>query len=307
VPESVVTESTARAMLEAGDSWTDHVARLAFPIVLWCAKHGYVITYGELAKELQQRYGEERKFPTLYGRPAGKMGDVLEALSEELDDDIPPVNVVIVNGDTKLPGTGVNSYLERFLRATERRKSITDVNRDAMAKKVIEQAHYYDKWDSVARHLGYDQLVPARVIRDRQAAPIELPTPVHTQGSGGEGELHRRLKEWVAGNPECFAEFGAFKPGKTEVPLLSGDEVDVLFEGEGIPLVVEVKARNAPDSDLWRGLFQCVKYRAVLQAMQLARGYHPNAQALLVVEGGLPSELVRLAKRLQIRWMTVKL
>jgi hypothetical protein len=87
----------------------------------------------------------------------------------------------------------------------------------------------------------------------------------------------------VCSHPEQFIEFGTFKKGEVEVRLLSGDEVDVLFQNRNSVLAVEVKGSNAPESEYWRGLFQCVKYRAVLRAMRLAEGKYPNAHAVLLL------------------------
>jgi hypothetical protein len=205
---------------------------------------------------------------TLYGMPAGKVGDVLERLSEEWGESIPPVNAVIVKRDTGLPGSGVDGYLQHFLSATARRKRMTEQNRDSLTEAVIERVHSYPRWDAVGRHLGFDRLPAVAVFSDGEAERIELPEFVPIRGGGGESDLHMYLKQWVAKHPDLFSDFGKFKRGKTEFFLQSGDEVDVLFDGPDERLAVEVKARNAPESELRRGLFQCVKYRAVLKAMQ---------------------------------------
>ena len=304
---SVTAANTARATFETGDTWTDHVTRLALPVVLWCAKYGHTITYGQLAEELERRHGEEQKWrKTVYGSPAGKIGDLMERLSEEWGEAIPPVNAVIVNGATRLPGAGVDGYLERFLSISARRKRLTERNRNALAEEIIQSVFDYARWDAVAKQFGIKSLPKVGVLHEDELEPFALPLSGQVRGGGGEGELHRILKEWVEKHPEAFAEFGTFGRGKTEEWLNSGDEVDVLFSGKDAVLAVEVKASNAPDSDLVRGLFQCVKYRAVLRAMQLAEGDYPNAQAVLVLDRRLPPDLVRLAKRIRVRWMIVR-
>lgn len=40
-----------------------------------------------------------------------------------------------------------------------------------------------------------------------------------------------------------------------------------------------------------RGLFQCVKYRAVLEAQQASEGLAQSARAILALEAKLPSKL----------------
>ena len=305
---TTLVEETAREMFDGGDRWSDRITQLAFPMVLWCAKFGHTITYGQLAEELRRRHGEEPKFrKTVYGTPAGKIGNVLERLSEEWNMDIPPINALIVNGGTGLPGSGVDSYLEHYLNASARRKAATERSRDALAEQVIADVHHFTEWDKVARYLGIKRLPEVSVITEQELEPINLSDPdpflLRTGGGGGEGEQHKQLKEWAAAHPEVFAEYGRFKKGKMEFPLQSGDQLDVCFTGTDMILAVEVKAANAPESEVRRGIFQCVKYRAVLRATQFAKGEHPTAQAVLLVERRLPDELARLAKRLKVRWM----
>ena len=55
---------------------------------------------------------------------------------------------------------------------------------------------------------------------------------------------------------------------------------------------MEVKAANAGTPDILRGLYQCVKYTALLKAELAIKGERPAARAVLVLEGTLPDELV---------------
>ncbi|HYF78499.1 MAG TPA: hypothetical protein VD973_15280 [Symbiobacteriaceae bacterium] len=305
---TMLLQMTARELFDDGDLWRDRIARLAFPVVLWCAKFGHTITYGQLAEELRRRHDEEPKFrKTVYGMPAGKIGDILELLSEEWGIEIPPINALIVNAETRLPGSGADGYLERYLSAAARRKPASEMGRNALAEQVIADVHHFTEWDRVARHLGIKRLPEVSVVTEKELEPINLSEPdpflLREGGRGGEGDQHKRLKEWAAAHPEIFAEFGRFKKGKMEVMLQSGDELDVCFTGTDMILAVEVKAANAPECEVRRGVFQCVKYRAVLRATQFAKGEHPTAQAVLLVERRLPDEMVRLAKRLKVQWM----
>lgn len=59
-----------------------------------------------------------------------------------------------------------------------------------------------------------------------------------------------------------------------------------------------------PASEIFRGIFQCVKYRATLRAMQLAAGEATNAQAVLLTTAKIPQEAVRLAKRVRVVILT---
>jgi hypothetical protein len=68
----------------------------------------------------------------------------------------------------------------------------------------------------------------------------------------------------------------------------------------GEQLAVEVKSRRSNDLDLKRGIFQCVKYRAVLEAENKAGKIKSTVRACLVSERKLPNELARLAKLFDI-------
>lgn len=52
--------------------------------------------------------------------------------------------------------------------------------------------------------------------------------------------------------------------------------------------------------DIHRGIFQCVKYQAVLRAMLKAQGKVPTANAVLVLENALPEELRETVNRLGV-------
>lgn len=65
-------------------------------------------------------------------------------------------------------------------------------------------------------------------------------------------------------------------------------------------VAVEVKSAISPTPDILRGLFQCVKYRAVIEAVQATELLPQNARALLVLEGALPSELLPIKNTLRI-------
>jgi len=59
-------------------------------------------------------------------------------------------------------------------------------------------------------------------------------------------------------------------------------------------VAAEVKSSLSNTADIVRGLFQCVKYRAVMAAAQAAEGLAREARAVLVLEGNLGQELVPL-------------
>jgi len=119
-------------------------------------------------------------------------------------------------------------------------------------------------------------------------------------GGGGESDEHKRLKEYVSKSPAAVDLSAHTKVGQTEFQLSSGDSIDVYFQNRKDWIGVEVKSSISNDADLTRGLFQCIKYSSVMEAMQLSLGLPQNACSILALEGKLPSGLVALKNILGI-------
>jgi hypothetical protein len=187
--------------------------------------------------------------------------------------------------------------LKRFLRTSQRGR-LSEEDRNALAEETIQAVFNYPHWNRVAKHLGLDSL--DSVDKKGDDEPIKLPKLMGARGGSGESKEHRKLKETLAANPDFFNEYGQFGEGAIEYWLRSGDEVDVLFKNDNTILAVEVKTDNTSDDELVRGIFQCIKYRAVLRAMQTAAGDVPNAKSLIVSPKPLKGEIRRLAERLQV-------
>ena len=90
---------------------------------------------------------------------------------------------------------------------------------------------------------------------------------------------------------------------ETEVDLLSGDRVDVVLYCERKTVAIEVKSRKSNEADLCRGVYQCVKYKAVLSAQD----DRLPVESWLVTETGLDGDLKGLAKKLGIKHKIVSL
>ncbi len=241
-----------------------------------------------------------------YRHVAGKIGDICAALRSETDTDVPPLNAIIINDTSRLPSYGVDFYLSTYLGMRSRDMSrLSDAARDAYAGQIMQQVFDYSGWKEVANHLGIriTEVLEKVKVPDLDEA-IDL-TDSRDFASGPESEAHQKLKEWVAARFELFRKYGSFEPGDTEYPLSSGDRLDVYFSNGTSRLAVEIKSRDAPEAEVKRGIYQCVKYRATLRAMQTAAFVPPNAQAVLVLDRN-PSEIVaRLAHLLLVDIVTV--
>jgi len=74
--------------------------------------------------------------------------------------------------------------------------------------------------------------------------------------------------------------------------------LDVFFELPEQWVCVEVKGKQSPKQDILRGIFQCVKYKAVLEARchyQQNGGKLPRVRVVLVLGSGLPQQTEALS------------
>lgn len=279
----------------APQPWRSVVTPLALPILIQRAKSRRTITYTELGDEIQQRFGEiPTKRKTLYGQPVGAIGYAIEDLGKEWGELIPPINALVVNAASKMPGDGVDQFVEHYLRDKER-KSLSKGDRRELMQYVIERVWDYAKWDRVADALGAQLL---EVVEDGGEGDLDLPPPQKI--FGGESKEHKALKQWVCMHPEVLVEYGVFAAGEAEHYMRSGDSLDAFFENDQTCIAVEVKTSKAAEVELIRGIFQVVKYRAVLKAEQIASGRVPNGKAVLVTTQSLPHKVRQLAKRLMV-------
>lgn len=228
------------------------------------------------------------------------IGHVAGALMDriiEVDAEAPPINALVVNKITKLPGHGATWYVERFL-PNVKYKALSKAEKRAVLQPVHDAIYSFEDWDDVARAAFGDDL-PAPKVEKKKG---ENDGKARRLGFGGPPESgeHLRLKEFVAANPRQFgAPRGCFK-GMQEKRLESWDEIDVWFMMPSEQLAVEVKSRRSSEVDIQRGLFQCVKYRAVLQAQMEVLKAEPEIRVRLVSERSLSAKHAEWARQLDI-------
>ena len=106
-------------------------------------------------------------------------------------------------------------------------------------------------------------------------------------GFGGEGEQHKNLKEYIYNNPSIIG-IHSFKEKAMEHNLLSGDRLDVWFRLiDDSEIAVEVKSEISSSADVLRGLFQCVKYKTVMDAENKIEDKVHDNHVILVIGGSL--------------------
>jgi hypothetical protein len=272
---------TARiAELIGGQALYQKRARQALPLLVRQAEVGQTIFYSDLAEELGMSN------PRTLNYPLGCIGRTLESLSKSWREPIPPIQCLVVNKNTGLPGEGIAWFLIK----ENDFGSLTRPQKREIIKAELSRIFIYSRWHEVLEALSLPYVSRDFSTRIEQAATF----------GGGEGERHRILKEFIAKNPEIIGLATATPHGKTELPLASGDFLDVSFESKGEWTAAEVKPLTSPVLDIMRGLFQCVKYRAVMEAVQATSGRDRNARAVLVLEGTLSVDLIPIRNILGI-------
>jgi len=156
-------------------------------------------------------------------------------------------------------------------------------------QKIVEaelaRIYVFQRWDDVLAELGLSYSKPDYGSLLEKAGE---------KRGGGEGPAHLKLKMHVCANPRKLGLPAAVKSGEVERPIASADRLDVLFTGRKLQVAAEVKASGSDDTDIIRGLFQCIKYKAVLEAMAAATGKECLIRTVLVLENKFPESLVRL-------------
>ena len=259
-------------------------ARSALPILVRQAHANNPITYSSLARELGMPN------PRNLNYVLGSIGVTLEALSSELSLDIPLIQALVINKNTGLPGEGISP----FFKAESQYKNLSRKQKIAIQKAMLGEIYTFDSWELVLKSCG---LKPYELtLKDILS---ELPTFIR----GGEGEAHQRLKIYVSENPWIISLPNQCAPGDTERSLPSGDSVDVFFEHEGIRIGVEVKSAQSGLNDIARGVFQCIKYQAVMEAELISEGVIPYVRTVLVLESEMPEILIPLCHSLNVEYL----
>ena len=270
-----------------GDKLYQARARIALPRLVQQANAGNPIVYSDLAAELKMPN------PRNLNYVLGCIGKTLQELSKELDLSIPPIQCLVVNKNTGLPGDGIWWFLEKdslsgvtngeyeSLSLNEKR-NIVGIELDKICNFIY--------WPKVLERLDLKPITgtgnPAKAIPSGQYG-------------GGEGDMHKALKNYVAKNPSLV---GMEIPLEINVEhkLLSGDSLDVSFKNTTNWHAVEVKPSTSDVSDIQRGIYQCVKYAAVMKAEEDAQGSSIQIKATLLLGGNLPSELFKLKNLLGV-------
>ena len=271
---------------------------IAMERLIQAADRRQTVSYADVARYIGRRVDSR------FARSWHHIGNVVGSLMDrvlEVAPKAPPINTLVVSA-SGLPGEGADGYVEHYLDLDY--SKLSDARKREIIKPLHEIVWNFLDWREIGERAFGRGFVPPEIV------PGESDGKAVRQGLGGPAktEDHRRLKEYVAKHPQEFGAPKECKEGMQEFRLLSTDEIDVLFVSVGRQLAVEVKSKRSNLADIERGIFQCVKYRALLQAQSSVGDSRTKTKirALLVSEQSLSPKLKRWATKLQVKVQIVK-
>jgi len=265
-----------------GTEATRENVRLMLPVLIHWAKTGQDNhTYGDLTHAIGKS-----KFSGI-GHALYSVQAVLEELAKRTGkNDIPTLNSLCKNSKTFLPSEGFEYVSPKYKGMNENEKSIFVEGLDSRAIK-------YEHWDWVLEKLDLKEYQP---LNEEDLIAIKNPV----LGFGGEGEEHRNLKEYIKNNPSSIGYYDVIL-SKTEHLLPSGDRLDVYFElSDGTHVAIEVKPSVSPESDITRGIFQCVKYYSVMDALRTVECADYEIEVILITTSKFSQRNKKLAEELNV-------
>lgn len=223
------------------------------------------------------------------GNVMGHIQDIIDDLNNKYNKEIPTLNCLVVSKSTGLPSDGFDYVVKNYSKLSLESKK-------GEIKKLNLDAHQYD-WNWVLDELG---LKPARIFDDNE---LEIIKNSSSHPYGGEGIEHEALKKYVCSHPAAVGVKNVLYVDD-EHDLLSGDCLDVYFECKGNKHVaVEVKPSTANNKEITRGIFQCVKYQAVMDASRAADYGNYDNEVILVIAGTMSEKNKQLANDLTINYI----
>lgn len=135
-----------------GDTWSAKTARATIPILVDRAQSGRgALTYADLDAELARRNPDRPASGrmTKYAFPLGKIGRTIDAIRREAVDatsevnefyaKLPPIECLVINARTGLPGEGIDHFLVSYLHALGQDNGEATLLDDR--KQVVERIH----------------------------------------------------------------------------------------------------------------------------------------------------------------------
>jgi hypothetical protein len=258
-------------------------ARIALPILVRQAKAEQTISYADLAKELEMPNARNLNFVL------GAIGNSLSKLEEIIGEKIPLINALVVNKKTGLPGEGIEWFLEnkKNYDLSSKKQKKTSIQR------LLQEIFIFKNWDLILSELNLEPV--ANILSSEEEVVYPKYSPI------AESESHRIFKENISKYPQVLELPTKFEKVEIEFSFPTQDEVDVLFTYKDAVVGVEVKSKISDENDIRRGLFQCVKYQALLEANQMLEQRPINVDTILALEDEFPNGLLPIKNTLGIK------
>lgn len=261
--------------------------RAMIPVLIHWAKSGQTYhTYEDLANAIGKKRG------TWIGHVLGCIQDVIETLSKQSGRNIPTLNALVNQKATGLPANGFEYVSKKYREMSPQDKRIYV---DGLNKRTCD----YLNWDWVLASL---ELSPFKPFTKNEISEILHVQPHY---GGGEGEEHKNLKKYILSHPDILGISGVVK-AETEYSLPSGDKLDVYFElSNGDKIAIEVKPSISDDADLIRGIFQCIKYGSILEAIRKVEAENYSIKIILLSNRALSSLHRHLIDTLSVKCVEI--
>ena len=279
-------------------------AEPAMRMLMACCNEKSLVTYKQIAAFISQEISWNNE--EIWRHMGDVVGDLMDRIWQEIDTSIPPVNLLVVNGQSRLPSSGSDGHLDRYLGETGSLNSLSNTERDTLLDRMFRDVWAYEEWHNVYEKL-FGPFDPSTLPDSPSNAEFEEKDGKDRRGGYGgpaEGPEHKALKQAVLDNPERIIGKSSLIFSKPEMSLKSGDEVDAYFSCEDKIICVEVKSEISSDKDIERGIFQCIKYQAVSQAEEVyfmpSDKERPVRSILVIGRRSLGNKLRHLAKSLNV-------
>lgn len=260
-------------------TYTIENAYRALPYLVHAAQQRATLTYKELAAKI--------------GRHHRSMPHVLGYIRDEVctPRNLPLINAIVVNTTTRLPG-------ESFL--AEGTAGLSAEAYRATFEAVRDQVFACTAWNSLLDELGLTPI--QKSIEEINQEGHLYTTLLKQQRIAREGPRHQQLKHYVACHPEAVGLVRGLQ-GEEEYGFISGDVCDVVLNlSEQGMVVIEIKD-GQQRGELVKGIYQAIKYRALMIAEQ-GQGLDFPVRALLIAYQ-IPDDLVDFARRFNIECYTI--
>ena len=155
-PRPRAKETRSRAETFHGDKLYQQRARAALPLLVDLAARRETIYYGNLAKALNMDN------PRTLNYVLGSIGQTLFELRRKWKEAIPPIQCLVINQSSHLPGEGVGFFIDK-----KRFKTMSKSEQRRIVEKVHRKIWAYRKWEIVLSDLSLHPATDAkaRVVR----------------------------------------------------------------------------------------------------------------------------------------------